>query len=185
MRNRRPGVTPCVGRGIRQHRIVTDTQPAPTLGAWRGRSASCIHAQRALCVKSRSHRQKVAVVKGAKSYYDAPCLLIPDARANMLPFELLSAGEVARELANRARAMRLHHGWTQVEAAARAGMTLASYKRFERTGEVAFKSLLKIALAFDQLGAFQRLFERPAFQSLDEAIATAPARVRAPRRRPS
>jgi len=103
----------------------------------------------------------------------------------MLPFELLSAGEVARELANRARAMRLHHGWTQVEAAARAGMTLASYKRFERTGEVAFKSLLKIALAFDQLGAFQRLFERPAFQSLDEAIATAPARVRAPRRRPS
>lgn len=103
----------------------------------------------------------------------------------MLPFELLSASEVARELAGRVRTLRLHRGWTQVEAAARAGMTLASYKRFERTGEVAFRSLLKIALAFDQLAAFQSLFERPAFQSLEQAIATAPLRVRAPRRRPS
>ena len=103
----------------------------------------------------------------------------------MLLFELLSADEVARELASRVRALRLNRSWTQVEAAGRAGMTLASYKRFERTGEIAFKSLLKISIAFDQLAKAQTLFQQPAFQSLDEAIAVAPSRVRAPRRRPS
>jgi transcriptional regulator with XRE-family HTH domain len=102
----------------------------------------------------------------------------------MLAFELLSAQEVANALAGRVRALRLRRGWTQVEAAARAGMTLASYKRFERTGEIAFKSLVKIAIALEQLDQFQALFVQPAYASLDEAIAATPTRVRAPRSRP-
>lgn len=73
----------------------------------------------------------------------------------MLPFEAQSPAEVATELARRLRALRLQRGWTQAEAAARSGMTLASYKRFERTGEIAFKSMLKIALAFEQLGRLE------------------------------
>lgn len=101
----------------------------------------------------------------------------------MLPLDLLSANEAAREIASRVRTLRLHHGWTQVDTAARAGMTLASYKRFERTGEIAFKSLLKIAIAFGQLTPLDTWFHLPEFATLDEALARPKARVRAPRRR--
>lgn len=101
----------------------------------------------------------------------------------MLPLELLSAGEAGREVANRLRALRLLRGWTQAEAAERSGMTMASYKRFERTGDIAFKSLLKVAIAFDAVQPFQALFAPPAFRSLDEAVRPLPQRQRAPRRR--
>jgi len=105
----------------------------------------------------------------------------------MLPlnFDLLSADEAARELAARVRALRLYHGWTQVDTAARAGMTLASYKRFERTGEIAFKSLLKIAISFGQLAPLDPWFHLPEFATLDVALARPNPRQRAPRRRAS
>ncbi len=101
----------------------------------------------------------------------------------MLSFELQSAEEIAREMAQRLRALRLHRRWTQVEAAGRAGITLASYKRFERTGEVAFRSLLKVAIAFSHVDRLDPLFQPPAWQTLDEAVATPPCRKRAPRRK--
>ncbi len=101
----------------------------------------------------------------------------------MLPFDLMSTAEVAQEIAARLRALRLQRGWTQVEAAARSGMTLASYKRFERTGEIALASLLKIAMTFGQIDRLQALFQPPPFRSLDEAVSQTPPRVRAPRRR--
>lgn len=100
----------------------------------------------------------------------------------MLSFQLMSAAEVGKELAARLRALRLQRGWTQAEAAERSGMTLASYKRFERTGEIALQSLLKVAIAFDQIDRLEAVFQPPPFRSLDEAVAPASKRVRAPRR---
>ncbi|MFZ4580534.1 MAG: helix-turn-helix domain-containing protein [Myxococcota bacterium] len=101
----------------------------------------------------------------------------------MMSLDLLSAEELALEVARRVRALRLDRAWTQVEAAARSGMTLASYKRFERTGEIAFRSLLKVAIALDQVDALQRWFAPPPFASLDQALAQPKVRKRAPRRR--
>lgn len=123
-----------------------------------------------------------AIIALRRQYVDY-CGRVTHIAANMLPFEAQSPAEVATELARRLRTLRLQRGWTQAEAAARSGMTLASYKRFERTGEIAFKSLLKIALAFDQLGRLESLFDAPVWQSLDEALASPTKRVRAPRRR--
>lgn len=85
-------------------------------------------------------------------------------------------------MGGRVRTLRLGHGWTQVEAAARAGMSLASYKRFEQSGAVAFVSLLRIAIAFDQLGGIDGLFLPPPLGSLDELAKPAKVRRRAPRR---
>ena len=70
-----------------------------------------------------------------------------------------------------------------MEAAGRAGVTPASYKRFERTGEIALKSLLKIVIVFDQVEHLTPLFQLPTFRTLDEAVTIAPVRQRAPRRR--
>src|SRR5690606_29289359 len=51
---------------------------------------------------------------------------------NMLPIELQAPRDMARMLARRVKALRLDRGWTQQEVAERAGLTLATYRRFER-----------------------------------------------------
>lgn len=60
---------------------------------------------------------------------------------------------------------------TQMQVAERAGMSLASYRRFEQKGLVAFHSLAAIAIALDCEDDFDSLFARKAYASIDEVIA--------------
>ncbi|HEX6370921.1 MAG TPA: helix-turn-helix transcriptional regulator [Longimicrobium sp.] len=103
----------------------------------------------------------------------------------MLPLALRTPGELARLLAERVRRMRLQRGWTQQEMADRAGLTLATYRRFERTGRIALERLLKIAVILDATAAFDLLFAAPPAQSLAELAERArpPARQRGRRSR--
>jgi transcriptional regulator with XRE-family HTH domain len=73
----------------------------------------------------------------------------------------------------------------QAELASRAGVGVATVQRFERTGNASLANVLRIATALSAEAAFDRLFEAPAYASLDDALArsAAPLRQRAPRRR--
>ena len=51
-------------------------------------------------------------------------------------------------------------------------------KRFERTGQIALVSLIRIAVALDAAEPLQAWFQRPAFQTLDEALAATQPRQR-------
>lgn len=62
---------------------------------------------------------------------------------------LSSPPEVAKILAGRVRKRRLERGWSQAELARRAGLKLATYIVFERTGQV---SLLRFISIVDVLG---------------------------------
>jgi transcriptional regulator with XRE-family HTH domain len=75
---------------------------------------------------------------------------------------------MARMLARQVKELRLYRGWTQQETAERAGLTLATYRRFERTGHIALERLLKLAVVLDARGGFDQLFARPPARSLDE-----------------
>lgn len=86
----------------------------------------------------------------------------------MLPVELRTPGETARLLAGRVRALRLQRGWTQQVLAQRAGLTLATYRRFERTGRIALDRLLRIAVVLDAQAAFDGLFALPPAASIAE-----------------
>lgn len=66
--------------------------------------------------------------------------------------------EVSLEIAARLKAKRLSQNLTQVGLATRAGMSTPSLKRFEKTGEISFVSLLNIALVLDCLDECDRLF---------------------------
>jgi len=66
--------------------------------------------------------------------------------------------EVSMEIAARLKARRLSQNLTQVGVALRSGMSTASLKRFEKTGEISFVSLLKVALVLDCLDECERLF---------------------------
>ena len=96
----------------------------------------------------------------------------------MLPVPMLSTDELARAVAERARSLRLHRNLSQEGLAAAAGVSLGSLKRFERTGAIAFASLLRIAVALDATSELESWFSPPPFKSLDDAIAR-----QAPRRR--
>lgn len=76
----------------------------------------------------------------------------------MLSPDLQSPRELARTLAGRVKALRLERGWTQQETAERAGLTLATYRRFERTGRISLERLLKLAVVLDARGGFDHLF---------------------------
>ncbi len=79
--------------------------------------------------------------------------------------------EIQQQIAHRARSARLRLALTQAGLAARSGVSLGSLRRFERTGEIALASLVKIAVALDAEQGFEALFAAPDFETLDEALA--------------
>lgn len=93
--------------------------------------------------------------------------------------------ETLRAIGERARQLRLLRKLRQDEVAARAGVGVATVHRFEKTGTASFENVLRIAAALQAEAGFDKLFELPAYSSLDEALQR-PAvtrRQRAPRRK--
>jgi transcriptional regulator with XRE-family HTH domain len=93
--------------------------------------------------------------------------------------------ETLRAIGARARQLRLLRKLRQDELAARAGVGVATVHRFEKTGTASFENVLRIAAALQAEAGFDKLFELPAYSSLDEALQR-PAiakRQRAPRRK--
>lgn len=87
-------------------------------------------------------------------------------------FSLIDPEDVALNLANKVKSLRLQREWKQTTLADRAGVTLASYRRFERTGQVSLQSLLKIAFALDRLDEFEELLKPMKVSSMAELEST-------------
>jgi transcriptional regulator with XRE-family HTH domain len=103
---------------------------------------------------------------------------------------LKTPDELLRELGEAIRARRIGRGWSQQEAATRAGMGLATWKRMEANGPSLVANLINAAFALGCEDGIGQLFPPPAAASLDEllrrqAAAIAKPRQRAPRRRPA
>ncbi len=78
--------------------------------------------------------------------------------------------EIAKDVALQEKATRKKKKLTQAELSARAGVSLASLKRFEQTGEISFVSLLKLAAVLDELDDFEKLFSSETYESIQEVI---------------
>jgi HTH-type transcriptional regulator / antitoxin HipB len=89
------------------------------------------------------------------------------------PIQFHTPEEIERTLACRARDLRLLVGWKQATLAARSGVTLASLKRFERTGKASLESLLRICHALGRLEDFDLVLRPPIARSLAELEARA------------
>ena len=88
----------------------------------------------------------------------------------MLPLDLMTAPQLADAVAARARRRRLDRNWTQQELAERAGMSLSSLRRFERTGQIAFASLVRVAIALDAVEGVAALFPNPP-ETIDDLLS--------------
>ena len=98
--------------------------------------------------------------------------------------------DILQELASRVRSRRLALGWSQIEAAQRAGVAYRTWRRLETEGRASLEDLVRAAIALRCEEALEELFPLPAASSLDELLArqgaaTRARRVRAPRTRPA
>lgn len=78
--------------------------------------------------------------------------------------------DTALEIAQRVKARRLELNLTQEGIALRSGIPLATFKRFERCGEISLKGLLKIGFALDLLDDFDKLFVEKKYQTLEDVL---------------
>ncbi|HML72588.1 MAG: helix-turn-helix transcriptional regulator [Parabacteroides sp.] len=73
-------------------------------------------------------------------------------------------------IAQRVKQRRLEKGWTQKMLAAKAGLSLPSYRRFESSGEISVRSLVMLAFALDMIDEFETLFSSKTYQSIDDIV---------------
>lgn len=73
-------------------------------------------------------------------------------------------------IAERLKQNRLELNLTQKALALRADVSFSVLRKFEATGEISLKSLIKIAIALDATDEFLALFSRKQYQSIDELV---------------
>ena len=77
---------------------------------------------------------------------------------------------IINEIASNERAMRKRAKLTQKTLSEKFGVSLGSIKRFEQSGEISLRSLLKIAVVLECEDEFLQLFTRIHYHSIQEII---------------
>jgi len=75
-----------------------------------------------------------------------------------------------RELGEAIRARRISMGWSQSEAAERAGVGVRTWRRLEIDGQATIVSLVHAAIALRCEQSLSQLFTPPPANSLDELL---------------
>ena len=78
--------------------------------------------------------------------------------------------EFLQELGEAIRARRIGQGWSQNEAASRAGVGLRTWRRLEIDGQATIATLVDAAIALRCEEGLSQLFPAPAASSLDDLL---------------
>lgn len=84
--------------------------------------------------------------------------------------ELDNILSIKQGVSDRLRNARKSIKMSQCVLSQRSGVSLGSIKRFERTGEIALSSLLKLAMVLGYENDFNNLFTRKNYQSIFDVI---------------
>lgn len=93
-----------------------------------------------------------------------------DYNSTIIQINAPTSDDMCRLIATRVKERRLALDLTQQGLSARADINIESYRKFERTGEIAFKSLVKIAIALQLQDEIGTLFLQKNYQQLDDLI---------------
>lgn len=86
--------------------------------------------------------------------------------------------EIALELANRCRALRLEQNLSQEELAQRAGIALRTYRRFEQEGSISLERLIGVIQSLNRIPELESILLPSPVQDLDQIENPKPARKR-------
>ena len=77
---------------------------------------------------------------------------------------------VAQAVASRVKQRRVVMRLTQTELAQKAGLPLATYRRFEQKGQITLVGLLQVAFALDCMNDFNALFAGQSWATMDDML---------------
>lgn len=80
----------------------------------------------------------------------------------------LTPEDIKEKMCDAVRKRRIGMDFTQEELAARAGISLATLRRFEKRGDGTLSTVLALAEALDALDGFMSLFPPVEARTLDE-----------------
>jgi len=83
---------------------------------------------------------------------------------------MISSEDTTAAIAKRLRSRRLAQQLTQQGLADRSGVPLGTLKKFERTGQIALVSFVRLAIALQDERALDNLMLEEKFSSLDEVL---------------
>ena len=89
---------------------------------------------------------------------------------NTFDFLQKTPKEIEKQIAKRIRDIRKRRKISQKKLSEISGVSLGSLKRFEQCGEIAFLSLIKIAIALELGYELERLFEDVPPLSIEEIV---------------
>ena len=78
--------------------------------------------------------------------------------------------EINMRVANNMKLLRKRKGITQKRLSELTGVSYASIKRFEETGNINFISLTRIAIELDAVEGVKDLFTEIPYQTIEEVI---------------
>lgn len=85
-------------------------------------------------------------------------------------FYAKSPYDIAKKFVEKIKQQRKMLKISQVQLAAKSGVSLGSVKRFESIYEISLKSLIKILIALNLEKDFENLFTQKTYNSIDEVI---------------
>lgn len=89
---------------------------------------------------------------------------------NDFSFFAKSPSDIAKEFVEKIKHQRKMLKISQVQLAAKSGVSLGSIKRFESKHEISLNSLIKILIALNLEKDFESLFTQKTYNSIDEVI---------------
>ena len=89
---------------------------------------------------------------------------------NNFLFNPKTPNEIAKELVEKIKQQRKKLKISQIQLAAKSGVSLGSIKRFESKYEISLNSFIKILIALNLEGDLENLFTQKNYASIDEVI---------------
>lgn len=89
---------------------------------------------------------------------------------NNFLFYSKTPNDIAKEFVEKIKQQRKILKISQVQLAAKSGVSQGSIKRFESKYEISLSSLIKILIALNLEKDFENLFTQKTYNSIDEVI---------------
>lgn len=89
---------------------------------------------------------------------------------NNFLFNPKSPNDIVKEFVEKIKKQRKMLKISQVQLAAKSGVSLGSIKRFESKHEISLGSLIKILIVLNLEKDFENLFTQKTYNSIDEVI---------------
>ncbi len=89
---------------------------------------------------------------------------------NNFLFNPKTPNDIAKELVEKIKQQRKKLKISQIQLAAKSGVSLGSIKRFESKYEISLNSFIKILIALNLEQDLENLFTQKSYNSIDEVI---------------